>query len=271
MAIDLGDVYRLSWTNTDPNGDPVSSGSVSITLTLPDGTTTTLGPVTPATVGVYTYDYTTAQAGRHSARWVGTGLHPGAQAEVFDVRPADPPYIISLADARAQLNFSSTDSDEELRTYLEATTGAIENHLGQKIARQTVTEEVWVSTGGPIVLTWSPVLSLTSVAAADGSITYDVTGLRASINGIVTTVAGNLPAGAVTVTYVAGMPVVPGNIGLAARIVLQHLWETQRGTAGARRPGGMDDSLGYPGMGGAGYALPNRAIELLGGRSPWVG
>jgi hypothetical protein len=64
------------------------------------------------------------------------------------------------------------------------------------------------------------------------------------------------------------MAVIPANCTRAAAIIIQHLWETQRGVMGSRRFGGgqeLDRALT-----GMGYAIPNRAKELLGQRAPVV-
>ncbi|SEF34399.1 hypothetical protein SAMN05421837_107370 [Amycolatopsis pretoriensis] len=272
MAIDVGDLYRCSFTLTSPAGGNVNAGTMTLTITLPDQTTTVVGPVAPTTTGVYVYDYQTVQAGRHTAHWVGTGANPGAYVEVFDVRPADAPYLVSLADIKAQTNISNTVSDEELRTYLEAATGVIERHLGQAVVRRSRTEEHLIPSGGGLVLNWTPVVSVTSLATVDGSYTWNPATLYATPAGLVTCPLGTAPYGHVAVTYVAGTSLVPEEYGLAARIIVQHLWETQRGAAGAPRAGGLGDTLGISRSAGSGlgYAIPNRALELLGTGLPGV-
>lgn len=265
MAIDLGDVYRLSFSNYSPSGGLVNAGSMALTITLPDGTTTSPSVTNPPSVtGQYQYDYQTVQAGRHTARWVGTVTNPGAHVEVFDVRPADVPYIISLADAKAQLNSNTTVNDEELRTYVEAATGVIERHLGIAVVRRSRTEEHIVRNG--LVLNWSPVVAVTSMALVDGTYTWNVADLHWSPAGVVTSPFGVAPYGHVTVTYTAGTPIVPEEYALAARIIVQHLWQTQRPERGASsRSSSLGDSMGYQ---GAGFAIPNRALELLGSGLP---
>jgi hypothetical protein len=182
---------------------------------------------------------------------------------VFDVRPADIPYIVSLQDVKEQLNMVAGASDAELRTYLEAATGVVERHLGQAVVRRQRTEEHNVR--GALILNWSPVVALVSVARVDGSHTWDVSELHVSSAGVVTSLGGSSLVGLVSATYVAGMGIVPGEYGLAGRIIVQHLWETQRGSKGAVRPGGMSDSMAPAGRG---YAIPNRALELLGSGMP---
>lgn len=273
MAIDVGDVYRCTFTNTSPGGGNVNAGTMALTITLPDATTTVVSPVAPASTGVYQYDYPTTQAGRHTARWLGTGANPGAHIEAFDVRPADVAYLVSLADIKAQLAITNTTSDEVLRTYLEAATGVVERHVGEAVVRRTRSEEHRLNTGESLVLNWSPVVSVTSLALVNGTYTWDATTLRVTSSGLVTSPLGTQPSGHVAVTYIAGRAVVPEEYALAARIIVQHLWETQRGgKGGGPSAGGMADTLFMQrgGSAGFGFAIPNRALELLGHGRPGV-
>lgn len=264
IAIDLGDLFRLTFTNLSPAKAPVTAGSMTLTITLPDGTATTPVVVTAGSVGVYQYDYQTVQAGRHAARWVGTGINPGAQGQAFDVRPAEAPYIISLDDAKAQLNMTGTANDEELRGYIGATTGIIERYLGLATVRRTFVEDHWVNQNANIIaLNWSPVATLISVVSVDGFRTWNVVDLHTSPSGVVTPVRGaglfGL-AGQITVTYIAGLAIIPEQYIQAAKVIVQHLWETQRGRSGNPRAGGMDIR--------SGFSLPRAAEELLGQGNP---
>src|SRR5206468_10491255 len=134
----------------------------------------------------YQYDYTPTVPGRHSARWVGVGTHPGAYVEVFDVLPANPPYLVSLADAKDQLKITDTSSDEQLRSFIESATYVVERIRGEAIVRRTVTEQHEVRTGR-MVLNVSPVISLTSVVSTDGFLTWDPSSLLISPNGVIST------------------------------------------------------------------------------------
>ncbi|MBX6358141.1 MAG: hypothetical protein IRZ05_20120, partial [Micromonosporaceae bacterium] len=73
MAWDLGDVVPLSVTVTSASGQPEDATAVHLTITLPDGSTVTQGPIASTSPGVYDYDYATMQAGVHRVRWVATG------------------------------------------------------------------------------------------------------------------------------------------------------------------------------------------------------
>jgi hypothetical protein len=264
VAYDIADVVPLTVTIKDAAGTATNATTVTLTITLPDGTTITPAVVNPpAATGVYLYDYPTVQAGRHIARWTSTGPQ-AAYSDAFDVRPAQPAYIVSLADIKQQLNMTGTKDDEELRVYLEATTGLVENHLGRAVVRRTFTEE-HAAVSGELMLNWTPVQSLTSVATVDGVTTWNVADLHVSTSGIVTAKTGvTALSGDITTTYIAGDPIIPGKWTLAARIIVQWLWETQRGTAGGPRPGGME--LPGAGFSGFGYDIPPHAAKLLSGR-----
>jgi hypothetical protein len=269
MAIDLGDSVRLSYTNTSTAGAPANGGAVTVTVTLPDATVSGPTVVAPTGTGIYVYDYLTVQSGRHTVRWSSTGLNPGAYVDVLDVRAATPPYLISLADAKAELNISSTVDDEEIRTVVEATTAAIERHLNRAVVRRTVVEHR--DMGMPAVsgnagvlqaftLAVRPVVSLTSITMTGGSLSWSPATMDVTDAGVVRVLTGALVWGPVTITYEAGMTQIPAAYGKAARIVIQHLWQNQRGARGAPRPG-MVDALGTA---FSSHALPPLAQELLG-------
>lgn len=268
MAIDLGDVVTLELPALASN-----AASVTLTVTLPDGTTASPSSVTnpPAETGRYRYDYPTVQAGRHLVRWTSTSP-TSAYTDAFDVRPADPPLIVSLADLKQHLNKSTSDTgdDEELREFIEAATAVIEEHRGEVVVRRTVVEDMDLRCPVLVVqLGSSPVQSLTSVATVDGMTTWDVADLHVSAYGVVSVQAGPALSGLVRFTFVAGRAQIPANYTLAAKIISAHLWETQQQQGlGPQGPFGADNQFLSPT--GRGFAIPNRAIELLGRRPPLV-
>lgn len=282
-TIDLGSLYRLSFTLKSPDGALVNSGTMGLTITLPDLTTTVISPVAPTSTGVYQYDYLTVQAGRHLAHWAGTGANPGAYSEAFEVTSASPDYIISLADVKQQLNITATTFDDELRSYIVGATAAIERHLNECVIRRTIVEEkyltdyayglgqsygqpaAWGTPARKVALDKRPAIALVSVSRVDGTFSYDITGLHLNSSGIIDVMFGTPLWGHLTFTYTAGYVTIPGDFTLAARIIVQHLWQTQRGNTGWPKPGGMDDSLATAGLG---FAIPNRALELLGTGRP---
>jgi hypothetical protein len=274
MSIDLGDTIRLSTRNLSPAGDLVTATNMTLTITRPDDTTVVINPVAATGTGVYSYDYPTTQAGRHSARWVATGTGAGAYAEVFDVRPADLPYLVSLRDVKLTLNMSLTDTtyDEELRVYIESATSAAEDHRDEVLAKRTFThEQHFRYAADSFVLPKRPVVSLTSIENVE---TGSLSGLGGyhldGSTGKVWSTTGGYFTGLLKFTYVAGYTVVPSAYSLAVRLIIQHLWETQRGPQGASRfAGGMDDAalMRFRSMN---IFVPPRAQELLGDRMPMV-
>lgn len=269
MTIDLGDVYTLAYDHF-VNGSLASATSATWTITLPDGTTDSFA-ATPISAGVYRDDYVTVQAGRHLARWEGTGANAGAYTEAFDVRPTNPNYLVSVAEVKDHLNITTTTHDEELRAFIEAATGAAEDHRDEVLARRTFVHEREVRRCNRIVLPRVPVLSLTSVATVDGATTWDVADLHVSSGGWVWVIDGPPLDGHIVVTYVAGYVVIPAAFNLAVKIIVQHLWETQRGPQGAARFAGSIDDANLLRFRSISVFIPPRAQELLGDRAPLVG
>src|ERR1044071_2342834 len=72
MAWDLGDVIPLSITITNASGILENATSVTLSIDQPDGTALSVGIITPASTGIYNYDYVPAQYGRHNVRWLAT-------------------------------------------------------------------------------------------------------------------------------------------------------------------------------------------------------
>lgn len=254
----------------EEGGVPVNPSTVALTITLPDGTTTAPTPANTAT-GKYKVDFVPTQAGRHLIRWVTTGPAT-AFTDVIDVRSGAPAYIVSLASVKRHLGKSLTDTadDEELREFIEAATALVEDIRGEVVVRRTVLEDVDLPHGTrAILLSKTPVLSLASVAAVDGSTTWNVADLHTSGIGVVTARSGQVFWGLVRFTYVAGYTVIPANFSLAAKVIVEHLWETQQQPNLGPRPfGDGGEVMTVPGRG---YAIPNRAVQLLGGgRGPLV-
>lgn len=178
--------------------------------------------------------------------------------------------MISLEEVKQQLNIdlANTEHDDELQDYIDAVTSVVERQTGEVVELRTIEEHHDVSAARTLLLRSVPVSSLTSVERVDGSQTWSVGDLYVNEQlGEVTVLSGSLFDGLLKVTFEAGYDVAPANYNLAARIIVQHLWKTQRGVAGAPFAGGMATSLGE---GGTGFAVPRRAAELLGSPMPGV-
>lgn len=171
--------------------------------------------------------------------------------------------LITLDDAKAQLNITDDSQDAELQAYIDGLTPVIEGIIGP-VENRTVTETVR-GTGAALALQQVPAVSLTSLTAQlTGGTSYNVAGLHLDgATGIVRRLDGGyFTGGPWTAVYEAGRGTVPATVNLASRILLQHLWSTQRFSRGGLAGGGDDYSVTEP-VPGFGYAVPNRVLQLL--------
>ncbi len=254
---DLGDVVGLAVNVYDATGALANATSVALTITLPDGTTTSPS-VTNSATGVYTATYTPAVAGRFSVRWVATGTNASTYNDAFTV--VSGAGLISLDEAKAFLNITSTTNDEELREFVRAATAAAEEYAQRVFVRTTVTETH--DGGGTLIVLRQPrATSITSVS--DNGSTLSTGDYRLKFHGgAVERLANGFPlaftagANTVSVTYVADCTGRDLTVAIhAIKQMVKHLWKTQRG---AKQP-----QTGDEWESGAGYSYPRRVVELL--------
>ncbi|AEM87085.1 head-tail connector protein [Streptomyces violaceusniger] len=171
--------------------------------------------------------------------------------------------LLTLDEAKAQLNLTTVTHDVELQAYVDSITAMVEWYVGP-VEPQSVTETV-NGRRGTLCLTRIPVVSLTSftpiltggTALTVADVTVDpLTGVVRRKDG------GTFCGGPWTAAYTAGRDAVPPTLNLAARMLIQHLWRTQQGPG---RPGlgGADDFDVTQPVPGFGYAVPNRVLQLL--------
>lgn len=169
--------------------------------------------------------------------------------------------LLTLAEAKAQLDIETTTDDVELQAYIDSLTAVIERYTGPVETREF--SETIEGRSGSMCLTHIPAVAVVSVvptltsgtAVALSDLVLDAP------KGIVYHKGGSFAGTLWTVTYTAGRGAVPATINLAARILLAHLWRTQYGAA--RGGGGADDYSVTEPIPGFGYAIPNRVLELL--------
>ncbi|MDG9717403.1 hypothetical protein [Streptomyces sp. DH24] len=167
--------------------------------------------------------------------------------------------LVTLSEAKRQLDIESTSHDVELQLYVDSLDAVIEGYVGV-VEQRAVTDTV--SGGGPALsVLHPPVLAVTALTGGGVSYPADTLAVDGPA-GLISRSGGAWPAGRYTVTYTAGRAVVPPTIKLAALILLQHLWRTQYGAT--RVPvGGADDWSVTDPVPGFGYAVPNRVLQLL--------
>jgi hypothetical protein len=271
--IDLGDTVQAGpFRVADADGNPVNAQTVTLTVTQPDGTTVqTAVPNPPAVIGSYTAEFTPVMAGRHVLQWLAQDP-AAAYADVLEVADdAALPSIVSLADAKQFLGIDAADTSEdgELRAWLAGTTEVVERVKNEVIAARQFTVTDWNPHPGRLRLWKVPVISLDSLASADGMRTWSVTSdVRADPEtGLVRLLRGPSLCGDITATYTAGYRVTPYHIQQGALVLLQHVWETQRGP-GVIGGGviGPEEAGDYKQM----FMLPRKVREWLGEPRPAV-
>lgn len=272
-SFDLGDVIPLGITTyNDATGDPEDAGSVSLAITKPDGTAVSPAPTLTHVngSGVWTYNYPSANAGRHRYAFTVTGtstVSGGVDAGTFDVWPADPRFIVDPSEIREELSVraGTTIDDGELRLHCAATTAIVEEIAGTVLATTVVETH---DGGKAAVLLDERPTAITSVVVGGTPLdTDDYTANLAS--GIVYAGSQTGPtrfaAGRqnVVVTYTAGSSTVDANVVLAARIIIAHLWQV--GQQGRRGRNVNEEVVVLA----SGFAVPKRAVELVRNRAAY--
>ena len=270
-SYDLGDKVYLTWLTVDSSGNAVNPGTVTLNITQPDGTTTSVSTST-STTGTYTASFLPTQVGRHILAWAATGSYPQATSDVFEVRDIADIGIVSFDEAKAYLNIPATDTtnDLELRNFIDAATDLAETYVGQVLGRRTFTNELYDG-GTEFIRIRNPrAISITSVtengaAVSSNAYVLDYTGQRLYRIGSGTLYATNSYGywtqgmNNVSITYVAGYANPPASAKQGVLVIIKHLWESQRGAINVMsRMQSGDELYNTPT-----YSLPRRAMELL--------
>lgn len=282
----LGQPVRLPTTVTQVNTDGTTTLVTPDTLTLTvkvqnaDGTTTTTGtydaPTEDAT-GTYHQDVPTTDLtaiGHYQYTWVSTGTGAGVSYGDFDVFDPFEIRVISLQDTKDMLNIpqSQTDRDAELLSWIGSIESGLERMTGGPAVNTQITERCEaMSAYTVLIVRQRPLVSLVSVINVGSGLPVDFSDMT-DLDPNAGTIRRQLGwpffgpfyqyLPIFLVTYVAGWGVsVPPAFNNFARVIIRHLWDTQRGTTPAPMLGG-DDTTVIPGFG---FAIPNRALELLNG------
>ena len=179
--------------------------------------------------------------------------------------------IVTLAEAKKQLKIDPADigDDDELQAYVDAITTVVEDYKHEVIEQRQVREDLELRACRRFRLWSAPVVSLTSVATVDGSVTWDVSTMRLDTStGLVRVLTGPPVSGLVEAVYTAGYATIPNRYKRGALVILQHAWETQRGKGGPVRGGVIGPEEVHPRFF---YSIPRKALEWLGAPRPVVG
>ena len=282
----------LALTITDTSGAAVDAGTPPVlTITLPDRSTVTPA-VSNAVTGTYqpSAGYVTAQAGHFTYAWSfadsGAYVATSPMVDSFEVREAPDPTIISLPEAREILKISTTDTsrDQVIRGFSQAITEWVEYTVGPVVTRQ-VSEQVRAQ-GTELVLPRAPVrtdlgTTLDTTNRRDGSTTNGLVSITPLLtygfmyaiddlivdgpSGLVRHVAGlpflysGDPYPQFLASWWVGRKIIAWGIYEAAKIALKHVYAVERGGLSQTASYGESETV----VTGFGFAVPNRAVELL--------
>lgn len=166
--------------------------------------------------------------------------------------------LLDLDDVKQQLGITSTTHDAQLQIYVDAATVAVEVH----------TDETTTSTPGVQTLTFPGTATLSARPLTGVTAATDSAGASIDLSRFGWDALGQVTSdyiGAATLTYTAGYATPPPNYVLGGMIIVQHLWESRRGGMPISAAE-LVDSLGVDRSTGTlvGFAIPNKALELLG-------
>jgi hypothetical protein len=259
-----GATATVQWT--------LSAGrTVVLNVTAPDGTTSA-PPVTPDGA-VYSSTFTTVLPGQYRLAWEATDAAPAALADVLNVWPSDPRYLISLDDARrfagsGHAPAMTADQDSLLQLFNAAATVIIEDIVGAVLLQSVTQDEDGGKTG--IALWQRPATGTAIVLTVNGVTWLEGTDFTVDRNaGIIyaggSTAPLHFPLGRqnIHVGYTTGGAPITPNILQAAGELVKHQWQVGYQAVHAEwtsDPSG-DDALPDEAT-PSGFLIPRRVMQL---------
>jgi len=272
-----GQPVRVSWTVSGLDGSLADASAGTLTVQKPDATTQAYSfPVSDST-GTYHLDLMVADlgiVGHYQWAATATGTVEDESSGEFDVFDPFASCVLSLGDAKDMLNIprASTTDDVELASWIATIESSLEGMTGGPLVNRQISERVEATAGyTALVLRQRPLVSLQSVVNVGSGMALSLTDMTdLDFNASIVRRRLGWPffgpfyqyLPIFTVAYTAGWgTAVPPAFASASRIIIQNLWETQHGPS-ARPSMGADDMVTPHGFG---FAIPNRAAELLDG------
>lgn len=264
MAVELGGQYRFVFVVRNDLGALVAPSTNTVTVLLPDQTTTTITAINDS-LGTYHADYTTVQEGLHKF----TASTTGPVTTKSDYVPVNVyRSLIGLDEARLYIGESDTTRDDILRQVLSALTDKIEAVVGNCIQRIYTNERQPGSEAHVIKLKHGPLPSDTAVTSISSVFAGGPTWVTAQLivfpDSATIQTADQLDFwyGPWKATYTAGRVVIPSAIQLALKEALFDFWANQRPYgAGDLEPGLTQTSEWEERL--AQYDIPPHAKSLL--------
>jgi hypothetical protein len=265
--VPAGQPVRLDFEVKDLDDELVTPGSVKMELLSILGINTITPPVNDG-VGLYHSILDAEIADPDHYAWKFSTTAPGKTVRSGTIDVYDPfaQEMLGLDDGKKYLNIAldNPTHDDEISGFIRTLTPAVE-YLAGPVEPKTYRRKVFGST--ELVMPVAPIISVTSVTPQYGGIPAIDTSLLTvdKDSGVIyyTDLVTCFPRCPLYVVFIAGRYIVDEAISHAAKIILAHLWETQRGRGAqttVTRRSSSDDTTVLPGFG---FSIPNRAIELL--------
>jgi hypothetical protein len=127
LSYDPGDVWEPTLEVRDEDG-ALKDATVTVTITDPDGTTSTPS-VTHVSTGVYRASVLLTTAGPWTATWTVTGAVTGVETQVAYARRLGS-NVISVSEVRDRLDKTLTVDDDEIASMLDAALAEYEEWVG---------------------------------------------------------------------------------------------------------------------------------------------
>jgi len=251
-TVDIGTTTTVSWTN--------AQASAALTVTAPDGTTTT--PTVTTASGKHTAPVPTVQAGRHLLSWAAPAAGPTTKfVDILDVWPVDPRFLVSMDEAAAALRWRAADiaaRGDDLRLYNAAATEVIEDIAGAVLVR---TVEQFADGGDAAVLLWHLPSEITSVTVDGVAAVGWIADLSAAVVYAGPGVRFASGRQNVKITYEVGSADIPPSIRAAVRILLRHMTTVDQ--APVPISGNPVNQASETAPTPSGFMVPRRVLELV--------
>jgi len=273
MAVDLGAVYRATFTTVDNSGALADPSEVTLVVTYPDQTSDTLTytgtDISRASIGSFYVDFTTDQEGLWKFAWSSTT--PVNSITEYESVVA---YrsIVSMADMKQYLHVTSTTQDSLLRDLMHDATELIEKHCGTLVTRTFTDDHIPGYYKSALRMPHGPIIDATSDITIttywDGGPTWTQT---EGGGFIVNPYAGVIELksrisfwdGPWKATYIGGRKIIPGRLVLAAKIIIDDLWALHRETASDPLSPSYDEEMAMMERMPVGYEMPPQAWNLV--------
>lgn len=276
MRLALGQPVTISTEIRDTSGNYIDPDTITLSVHKPDATIQNYTSPVRDNTGRYHQDVPATdltQLGHYAFAWTSTGPGAGVSSPGdFDVYDPFEVAVLPLQDAKDTLNIaaSNTQYDDEIAVFVATIESALERITGGPLVTRAVRDRVRVGHNyRSLVLESRPVVSVTAIIDIASGSALEIDDIDVDLNAGIIRRKLQWPFWAwgpfYYVDYKAGWGTsLPPAFNVAARVLLQHLWEIQLGPSVRPSMGGGSSGLatGWRDI-GPGFAIPNRVLEIM--------